>query len=96
MSQPFITSVLACMKDDMELLTALRESLQVPDCFDIFAVLECYVPSIGSKLPTFRENLSVQYIRVKQSKKNVEKVQYSSSTEPLIINRSQRNIRHLQ
>jgi hypothetical protein len=87
MWQPFIRSVLACKKDDMERLNALLKCLQVPDCFDIFAVLGCYLLSIGSKLPTFRDNLLVQYIRVKQSKKNVGKVQYSSSTVLLIINR---------
>jgi hypothetical protein len=75
------------MKDDMERLNVLLKCLQVPDCFDIFAVLGCYVPSIGSKIPTFRDNLSVQCIRVKQSKINVDKVQYSSSTVQLIINR---------
>jgi len=44
MSQLFIRSVLACMKDDIERLNALLKYLQVPDCFDIIAVLGRYVP----------------------------------------------------
>jgi len=48
MSQPFIRSVLACMKYDMERLNALLKCLQVPNCFDLFAVLGCYVTYIGS------------------------------------------------
>jgi len=48
MSQSFIRSVLERMKDGMEHLNAPPKYLQVPDCFDIFAVLGCYVPAIGS------------------------------------------------
>ena len=37
---------------------------------EIFALLECVAASIGTQLPTFRDNLSVPYSRLKQSKKN--------------------------
>jgi hypothetical protein len=38
-------------------------------CFDseICALLGCYAVSNGNRLPTFRENMSVPYLRVKKS-----------------------------
>ena len=37
---------------------------------EIFPLLECYTEQIGSYLPTFRDNLSVQFSVVTQYKKN--------------------------
>jgi len=42
----------------------------IPPRYEIFALLECYIASIDSYLRTFRNNLSVPYLRVKQSKNN--------------------------
>jgi len=37
---------------------------------DVFDLLRCYEEQIGSWLPTFQDNILVQFSKVKQSKEN--------------------------